>query len=134
MIMNNAWIEKELNGYTFRYFNNHTNIWRPDIISNLRQSDFDFMLSHFTIMQLQTNIEALPYYYIFPTHGVRLVEIRVQLIKHTDLHYTIDLNLGGYFPCLSEMNQMEFEELIRDLTMLQTREIGSKVYFPTMAK
>jgi hypothetical protein len=132
MILNSVWLEKDLAGYRLCYFNTHMHQPRISIISILNQNDFDFMMSHFTIMSEQRNIEALPYYYIFPRQGIEFVELVVRLIKHKDFFYTLDLNLGVIR--LSEMNETDFEELMRDLTMLQTREIGSKVYFPTMKK
>lgn len=128
--MLHSWMIKNRNGYELWLLHGFTGVVKTDIISYLNQKDFDFMMEHFQIMLRQEDIEVLPYYYIFPRQGVRLVEVQIQLVKHKDLHYSLDLNLGSV--CLSEMTQLDFQELIQDLTMLQTREDYSKVYFPVV--
>lgn len=125
---NNVWIEKEIDGYTLRYFNHHSGIWQTHIISNLTQKDFDFMLNHFQIMVNQNDTDFLPYYYIFPKHGAKFAEIQIQLIKHKDFFYTLDLNLGSYR--LSEMTQSDFDRIFEMLKELPLTDKFTRVYFP----
>lgn len=114
---------KEKTGYTLHYPNHHSGRFHIHCISELTQNDFEFMLSILNLWSVGTQ-EGV---YTFPRTAITNVELSVHLRKRGIDNYILHINLGSLL--LSEMNQLEFDELVKDLTMLQTREIGSKVYF-----
>ena len=110
---------KNVEGYKLLYPNNHSGSFQIACVSEMSDRDFLFMLERLQNPKFQD--------YIFP-QSTGLVECRIMLKKVHDDCYVLDLNLG--LINLSRMSKIEFDELVKDLSLLQTRQIGSKVYFP----
>lgn len=97
-------------------------------LSTINTQSYDFMMN---VLKGLKDSKTHPTYYQFPHYpGTPMAQVR--LTKLANDCYTLDLNLA--MVKLSEMDDLEYEELINELEDLRTESIGSKVYFPGIEK
>jgi len=92
-----------------------------NVLATISQKSYDMMLDC-----LQGLRNGLSGFYQFP-HYDTMPELRVIIQKYDTDSIVLHLQLGNFI--LSDMNDSEFEELIRKLVELKNQPIGSKVYF-----
>ncbi len=90
-------------------------------LATLNKKSYEMMLECLKGLQI-----GLGGWYQFPKYPT-LNEVQTIIQKYDDDSIVLHLNLGSI--TLSDMDNLEFEQLIKELEALPMSEIGSKVYF-----